>query len=147
MLLKYLGAAREVGKSSFLIMNDIDKKNNQPNYIILDAGITCKDNLNTYPLFLINFISTKNVYLCLSHFHLDHSGFLPIIASYTCSKIIIISSYYTKLLYFFNVKQMINADCKSKTILNIDDIEISMEILELFVENNTYKIFNSLVTI
>ena len=60
-----LGAAREVGRSSFLL--DVGEK------ILLDRGVKLGKNLIEYPLP----VKTNLDAVVISHAHLDHSGALP----------------------------------------------------------------------
>ena len=66
MEIKILGAAKEVGRSAFLVSNE---KSN----ILLDYGVLLKKE----PQFPLHVKPKDLNAIVLSHAHLDHSGFLP----------------------------------------------------------------------
>ena len=66
MEIKILGAAKEVGRSAFLVSNENSN-------ILMDYGVLLKKE----PQFPLH-VKPKDLHaVVLSHAHLDHSGFLP----------------------------------------------------------------------
>jgi KH/beta-lactamase-domain protein len=73
-----LGGFAEVGRSSMLLSTHESK-------ILLDCGINIagKDSLNTLPRFDITGLEINEIdAIVLSHAHLDHTGFLPVLFKY-----------------------------------------------------------------
>ena len=66
MEIKILGAAKEVGRSAFLVSNENSN-------ILLDYGVLLKKE----PQFPLHVKPKDLNAIVLSHAHLDHSGFLP----------------------------------------------------------------------
>ncbi|MBS3060423.1 MAG: MBL fold metallo-hydrolase [DPANN group archaeon] len=68
MKITFLGAARDIGRSGFLVQD-------QNARIVLDYGIALKADKPLYPLPVKGFIDAA----VLSHSHLDHCGALPVL--------------------------------------------------------------------
>jgi putative mRNA 3-end processing factor len=66
MEIKILGAAKEVGRSAFLVSND-------NSHILMDYGVLLKKE----PQFPLHVKPKDLQAVVLSHAHLDHSGFIP----------------------------------------------------------------------
>ncbi|MEM3572619.1 MAG: MBL fold metallo-hydrolase [Nitrososphaeria archaeon] len=72
MQISFLGSCQEVGRSAFLLETDSKKR------ILLDYGVKLNSEI-TLPLPIHGFIDCA----IISHAHLDHSGALPLLYSYT----------------------------------------------------------------
>jgi len=95
MEIKILGAAKEVGRSAFLVSNERSN-------ILMDYGVLLKKE----PQFPIH-IKPKDLHaIVLSHAHLDHSGFIPSLFA-TSSKLPVLSTNPTMELSQLLIEDMI----------------------------------------
>lgn len=68
MKITFLGAAKEIGRSAFLLENDNEK-------VLLDCGVKLGEKTE-YPA-ISNDLASKIQTIIITHTHLDHIGYLP----------------------------------------------------------------------
>nr|BAS01895.1 mRNA end processing factor [Amorphochlora amoebiformis] len=129
----FLGGVREVGKSCFLYKILSYK-------ILIDCGIIRSDvSLTNFPDFLkIKYIN-KPIILLISHYHLDHSGSIAYLLNYTLKKLIIISNYLTKYMFYVNFKEFTTINRNSFRLLEChEDLEIILELFESIYKDHLH---------
>ncbi len=108
MEIKILGAAKEVGRSAFLVSNENSN-------ILMDYGVLLKKE----PQFPLH-VKPKDLHaIVLSHAHLDHSGFIPSLFS-SSSKFPILSTNPTIELSQLLIEDMIKISGFYLPFENID---------------------------
>jgi putative mRNA 3-end processing factor len=106
--IKILGAAKEVGRSAFLVSNDNSN-------VLMDYGVLLKKE----PQFPLH-VKPKDLHaIVLSHAHLDHSGFIPSLFS-SSSKFPILSTNPTIELSQLLIEDMIKISGFYLPFENID---------------------------
>src|SRR5919106_376000 len=121
MEIKILGAAKEVGRSAFLVSNENSN-------VLMDYGVLLKKE----PQFPLH-VKPKDLHaIVLSHAHLDHSGFLPSLFL-SSSKLPVISTNPTMELSQLLIEDMIKI---SGFYLPFENIDLDKMLNSIKILNN-----------